>query len=216
MSNIAINKIITPQEFSNTVAKKMFSQPMKPSFYDAFKKELDGLPLLNENGGAILRGEVIVVKPDETPATVESLQKDLGITKEEAENILKRAAEPPIKEIERTPESYKAYLQSKQVDAVAYDVDGRVAAKIYTDGSIMCDNYLMSEMLKCNTNADKIRLLQSQHDVRVVDYSKEKVTEFDLLKDDIAWQEQALIRHPEFINEFTYDEIAFQKRTLAL
>ena len=179
---------------------------------------------LNKDGSFILLGDVIAHNPDVKPATVESLQADFGMTKAEAEEILR--PKPVLSaEEEQRPQEMKAYLMSKQVDVVARDAEGNIVAKIYKDGSLMCSNELGNSLSKCNSNAERIRLLEKNSNVVVSDYTKTKVTDFDLLKEEVALQEKNMSLHPKLPVFNTQEErdfyntqqevFEFQKRILA-
>jgi formylmethanofuran:tetrahydromethanopterin formyltransferase len=115
-----------------------------------------------------------------------------------------------------SPAGQKEYLMSKQVDAVARDAEGNIVAKIYKDGSLMCDDGgLALRLSKCNSNAEKIHLLEKNSNAVVSDYTKEKVTDFDLLKEEFAQIEKRLSIHPELRALYAPDIVELQRRTLA-
>jgi hypothetical protein len=226
MSNISINTVLPYNKLSvtnNNVNTNL-------SNFDEFLKK-DNLPSLQPTTMPTLSGKMTM--PDGTTVNLEpvnvtiysheesiQLLQESGLSRAEAEALLApvdlSGVDSSSGHIEKTPEEYKAYFQSKQVDAVAYDADGRVTAKIYTDGSLMCDNDLVGQMSKCTTNAEKIRVLQSQRNVTVENYSKEKVTDFDLLKRELAWLEKERIIYPERDTQDMMEAINFKKRILAL
>lgn len=114
-----------------------------------------------------------------------------------------------------SPEGQKKYLMSKQVDVVARDKEGNIVAKMYKDGSWMCSNDLANNLAKCNSNAERIHLLEKNSNVTVSDYTKEKVTDFDLLKEEFAQIEKRLSIHPELRALYDPDIVELQRRTLA-
>jgi len=142
------------------------------------------------------------------------LLQESGISQAEAEEILRPKDLSQLVSKEQTPQEQKAYLMSQQVEAVARDADGNIVARIYKDGSLMCSDGLASSLSKCNSNAERIRLLEKQPNVIVSDYSKEKVTDFDLLKETVAHAKKQILLHPEL--RTTYEEaIKYQEKILA-
>ncbi len=212
--NITVTDLISPQE------KEM------PTFSGQIK-----MP-----DGSIANVESVHAKIFTHEQDVELLQQT-GMTKAEAEEILKpkdisqlssKEQTPDASQLspkEQTPEEYKAYLMSKQVDAVARDTEGNIVAKIYTDGSLMCSNGLADSLVKCSSNAERIHILQKNSNVTISDYTKTKITDFDLLKEEIVLQEKNRLRHPQQFVFKTQEErdfyntqqevFEFQKRTLA-
>ena len=155
------------------------------------------------------------------PLSISELLQQTGMTKAEADEIAKPIPPQP-EEKEQTPQEMKAYLMSKQVDAVARDAEGNIVAKIYKDGSLMCSNELGNSLGKCNSNAERISFLQKNSNVTISDYTKTKVTDFDLLKEQVAQQEkmpkQPIIYKTQEERDFynTQQEVfEFNKRILA-
>ena len=168
-------------------------------------------PIITRTGGTTI------------PLSISELLQQSGMTKAEAEEIA-RPIPPQPEEKEQTPQEMKAYLMSKQVDAVARDAAGNIVAKIYTDGSLMCSNGLANGLINCTSNLEKMRFLEKQPNITISDYTKEKVTDFDLLKEEVALTQKNMLLHPQLVfntqeeRDFynTQREVfEFQKRILA-
>ncbi|MEI6744463.1 MAG: hypothetical protein WCL34_00765 [Methylococcaceae bacterium] len=157
-------------------------------------------PVITRTGGTKIP-EPVPLSPGELAALQKSMADEAKFEKESA--------------YQASPEGQKEYLMSKQVDAVARDAEGNIVAKIYKDGSLMCSNELGNSLSKCNSNAERIRLLEKNSNVVVSDYTKEKVTDFDLLKEEFAQIEKRLAIHPELRALYDPDIVELQRRTLA-
>ncbi|MCK9634773.1 MAG: hypothetical protein M0R41_00655 [Methylobacter tundripaludum] len=171
------------------------------------------------------------------PVTVESVQKKLGLSQEEAEAEFARMAAEHKKlwaehdklekehakaaEEASSPEGQKKYLMSKEVEAVARDATGNIVAKLYKDGSFFCSNRLagvVSEFLDGRSHAQAMQKIAKQPNVVVTHY-KSKVTDFDLLPEQIANDRKQYLLYPEFYREHraSIEEVmALRERILAL
>lgn len=142
--------------------------------------------------------------------------KEMKIREAEAEKIMAE---------QMSPAGQKKYLMSKQVDVVARDAAGNIVAKIYKDGSLMCSNSLANGLINCTSNLERIRFLEKQSNIIISDYTKEKMTDFDLLKEEVALTQKNMLLHPRQLVFNTQEErdfyntqrevFEFQKRILA-
>lgn len=157
-------------------------------------------PVITRTGGTKIP-EPVPMSPEELAAWQKNMADMAKSEKEITEQM--------------SPEGQKKYLMSKQVDVVARDKEGNIVAKMYKDGSWMCSNDLANNLAKCNSNAERISLLEKNPNVMVSDYTKEKVTDFDLLKEEFAQIEKRLAIHPELRALYDPDIVDLQRRTLA-
>lgn len=165
--------------------------------------------------------------------TSESMQKTLGLSKAEAEvefaqmtaerkklwdehdKYNKQAAEAG------TPEGQKKYMMSKEVEAVARDATGNIVAKLYKDGSFYCSNQLagvVNEFLDGRSHAQAMQKIAKQPNVVVTHY-KNKVTDFDLLPEQIANEKKQQLLYPEFYSKYSkeiQEVMELRERILAL
>lgn len=162
---------------------------------------------------------MILNHPVTTKTSITKIPEPVPMSPEELAAWQKNIADMAKSEKEMTeqmsPEGQKKYLMSKQVDVVARDREGNIVAKMYKDGSWMCSNDLANNLAKCNSNAERIGLLEKNSNVMVSDYTKEKVTDFDLLKEEFAQIEKRLAIHPELRALYDPDIVDLQRRTLA-
>lgn len=156
---------------------------------EKFVIEVAGLDPIVSEGTTITRigGTKIPEPVPMSPEELATWQKNLADLAKSEKEITEQMS----------PEGQKKYLMSKQVDVVARDKEGNIVAKMYKDGSWMCSNDLANNLAKCNSNAERIGLLEKNSNVMVSDYTKEKVTDFDLLKEEFAQIEKRLAIHPE-------------------
>lgn len=152
------------------------------------------------------------------PVTVELLQKS-GMTKAEAEELLKNIVQALNPSKDSTVQKEKAYMMSKVVESVARDNDGNIVAKLYTDGSFMCSNQLVGavDMGDGRLNEKIMQQIEKQPNVTVTHY-KNKVTDFDLLPEEITnIKKQLLFPEPySGYNQTVRKVIAFNEHILTL
>jgi hypothetical protein len=195
-------------DFQSTLEKEMHAGNATQTFSDLKMKMEDG--------------KVIELKNCQRlhiePVTVEFLQKKLGVSKEEAEKVLrqqteelekvnadskKMAAERLIglkKSAEHlTPEGYKKYLMFKEVKAIARDANGNIVAKLYKDGSFYCSNQLagvVAEFRDGRSAEQAMQKIEKQSNVFVTHYQN-KVTDFELMSE----KEKQRVLSPELYSE---------------
>ncbi len=224
MSNLAINKTTSFRESPFVVNNKISNQS---GFEEIFKNEVaqtsdttsqkNVMPTFSGKikmpDGNITDIQPVHLQVSTHEESVQLLQQS-GMTKIEAEEFLKSKDLSQFVSKEPTPQEQKSYLMSQQVDAVARDAEGNIIARIYKDGSLMCSDGLASNLSKCNSNAERIYILKQQPNIVVSDYSKENVTDFDLLKETVAHAKKQILLHPEL--RTTYEEsIESQEKILS-
>lgn len=154
-----------------------------------------------------------LAKLDSKPLTVESLQKDLGITKADAEKILTFAASPPPKE--PTPQETKAHLISNKIEAVVRDKEGSIAAKLYKDGSSMSYGSVTLGYENGTSPTEKLSKLETNPNFKVTHYDG-SLNDYDLLPEEMALGEKEWLKHPKLYDSQTNAEVReFNKRILA-
>ena len=224
MSNLAISKTTSFREQPFIINGKANNQS---DFDSTFKQEVTQISDRTSQKNLMPTFSGQIKMPDGGLKDVEPVKlqvlsheesvkflQESGMTLAEAEEILKPKDVSQLVSKEPTPQEEKAYLMSQQVDAVARDAEGNIVARIYKDGSLMCSDGLASSLSKCNFNAERASLLDKQPNVIVSDYSKEKVTDFDLLKETVSHARKQILLHPEL--RTTYEEaIEFQEKILA-
>lgn len=155
---------------------------------------------------------------DLKPVTVESLQKS-GMSKAEAEELLKNIAQALESSKVSTVQEEKAYMMSKVVESVARDNDGNIVAKLYKDGSFMCSSQLVGavDMGDGRLNEKIMQQIEKQPNVTVTHY-KNKVSDFDLLPEEIVnIKKQLLLPEPySGYNQTVRKVIAFNEHLLTL
>lgn len=151
-------------------------------------------------------------KLDSKPTTVASLQKDLGITKADAEKILTFSASPPPKE--QTPQEVKAYLISQKVEAVMRDKEGNIAAKLYENGSSMSYGDVALGYENGTSPTEKLSKLETNPNFKVTHYDG-SLNDYDLLPEEMAQGEKEWLKHPKLYDSQTNAEVReFNKRIL--
>ncbi len=211
MTNLTItnskNSVLNSPSTKTLVKNTAASNPVS-SFGEAIKLlQPDPTEMMIPNHPITTRTSITKI-PEPVPMSPEELaawQKNLADMAKSEKDMTEQMS----------PEGQKKYLMSKQVDVVARDKEGNIVAKMYKDGSWMCSNDLANNLAKCNSNAERIRLLEKNSNVMVSDYTKEKVTDFDLLKEEFAQIEKRLAIHPELRALYDPDIVELQRRTLA-
>ncbi|MDP1771443.1 MAG: hypothetical protein Q8L15_04105 [Methylobacter sp.] len=223
----AINKSTNDQQktttdFQSTLEKTMQAENTAQTFSDLKMKMEDGKVIELKNYRRINLEPMTIKKP--------------GLSKEAEAEFAKMAAEHKKSWAERekieqenakaaaesgTPEGQKKYLMSKEVEAVARDATGNIVAKLYKDGSFFASNKLagvVREFLDGRSAGKAMQEIAKQPNVVVTHY-KSKVTDFDLLPEQIANDRKQYQLYPEFYRqhrESIEEVMALRERILAL
>lgn len=143
------------------------------------------------------------------------LLQQTGMTKAEAEEILKPKDLSQFVSKEPTPQEEKSYLMSEKIEAMARDKTGNIVAILYKDGHSMNLGYDGG-----TSPAEKLSKLEKDPNVTVTHY--QDFSSFDMLKEQVAQQEkmpkQSIIYNTQEERDFynTQQEVfEFQKRILA-
>lgn len=211
MSNLAIGKSATQKELSTaqTDSKNVnnqtnfgtiIDQQMSQTAIKKFSRSDVILPcdtiLADSNAKGkmeLAEGEIINlvnahvfnVKPRTHEEDVNFLQKDLGISESEAEDLLKPSPiEPPssLPSVEET----RAFLKSNKIEAVVRDnITGVIVAKIYkTESGIL------------PPEAEEIlRRYEKDSNVTITHYKN--FTDFDMLPEETVLAEKDYVNRPE-------------------
>ncbi|MEN9596224.1 MAG: hypothetical protein RL236_658 [Pseudomonadota bacterium] len=164
-------------------------------------------------------GSLTVVEPVKIQVFThdESLEllEQTGMTKAEAEEILKPKDLSQFVSKEQTPQEMKAYLMSEKIEAMVRDKTGNVVAILYKNGSSMNLGYDGG-----TSPTEKLSKLEKDSNVTVTHY--QNFSSFDMLKEQVAQQEkipkQSIIYNTQEERDFynTQQEVfEFQKRILA-
>lgn len=166
------------------------------------------------------------------PVTVELVQKRFGLSRAEAEvKFAGMKAEYDkswakydklVSDAEEfgTPEAQKKYMMSKEVESVARDATGNIVAKLYKDGSFYCSNQLAGTIVMGDgrSHVQEMQQIAKQPGVVVTHY-KNKVTDFDLLPEQIANDKKQQQLYPEFYSQYSkeiQEVMELRERILAL
>lgn len=170
---------------------------------------------LNKDGSFILLGDAIAHNPDFKPATVESLQADFGMTKVEAEEILRPKPVLSDEEQQKIMESSPAYIAAKkysdsaQVEMVARDNNGQVVAVLWKDGSFMAAN---GNDVHGSTPAETRQNLLKMPNVHLEIYNanEKSPTRLEIEAEQIAFTK----KHPELFQQIPDELLANQENQL--
>ena len=170
---------------------------------------------LNKDGSFILLGDAIAHNPDLKPATVESLQADFGMTKAEAEEILRPKPVLSDAEQQKIMESSPAYIAAKkysdsaQVEIVARDNNGQIVAVLWKDGSFMAEN---GSDVHGSTPAETRQNLLKMPNVHLDSYNanEKSPTRLDIEAEQVSFTK----KHPELFQQIPDELLANQKNQL--
>lgn len=211
MSNLNVNNTATASSTATAIFKPT-NDPQKTTngFQSTLEKEIHAgafsdLTIKTEDGKIIELKDCQRIHIE--PATAESIQKMLDLSRAKAEEAM-------------TPEGQKKYLMSKEVEAVARDATGNIVAKLYKDGSFFCSNKLAGEIVMGDgrSHMQKMQQIEKQPNVIVTHY-KNKVTDFDLLPEQIANEKKQHLLYPEFYRQYSkeiQEVMTLRERILAL
>lgn len=196
MSNLTVNN--TQKNVANTTitsGKILVSNSRNQDFSNTLQQQTDAYPKIDAS--IDLRGKVQVSKPLELTheESITLLQKESGLTKEEAEkfldptylvNMIKDGDELMKKAAENaTPEAINNVLKTMKVDAVARDSNGNMVAKLYKDGTFICSPKLQAVITAAGADSlsgkEKMELIEKQSGV--VALHNQNLSDFDLLKE---------------------------------
>ncbi len=167
---------------------------------------------LNKDGSFILLGDAIAHNPDLKPATVESLQADFGMTKAEAEEILRPKPVLSDAEQQKIMESSPAYIAAKkysdsaQVEIVARDNNGQIVAVLWKDGSFMAEN---GSDVHGSTPAETRQNLLKMPNVHLDSYNanEKSPTRLDIEAEKVSFTK----KHPELFQQIPDELLANQE-----
>ena len=224
MSNLAINKTATSLKPSTITDKNIvsnssdFSAILKTSMNFSQENEMPTFSgKIKMPDGSISDVHPVHQKIFTHEESVKLLQES-GMTKAEAEEILKPKDMSEMSSKEPTPQEEKAYLMQEKIEALARDKKGNIVAILYKDGHSMNLGYDGG-----TSPAEKLSKLENDPNITVTHY--QDFSSFDMLKEQVALQEKNMLLHPQqpvfntqeerdFYN--TQQEVfEFQKRILA-
>ncbi len=200
MSNLAVNT----QKYVVNSFTETGKIPSSNSHNQEFKNTLEQAIYPKIDASIDLKDKVQVFNPQQLTheENVALLQKNSGLSKEEAEKALDSTAlinmiingDELAKKAEAmaTPEAINNVLKTMKVDAVARDSDGNMVAKLYKDGTFICSPKLQQLLTKAgadNLSGDeKMRLIKQQSNVTVAKY--QNLSDFDLLNEAHALRDK--------------------------